>query len=291
MNKIILTSCFLLAVFIATAIIATSPNRTQEKPFTTKPYVNEVLKDLNEKIAKIQMKNNVSYLLGSPRLMRIIYNDSFVEDFYLVNFSKKWVPECKGYTISGGEIIRVTYNLRNNSIKIKKFGRLKDLFKISVKFGDIRINYSDAIWMPLGWQYEFRISGSSKDKVELSLASENSSIFYTTDKNVNWISCKGRRVDWKCRYAGKLRCYASCEGYFRYVYWFRLIATPYKSAFVDVTATFPKQKVVFRIIVDQSEGLRCVEYFPKANICEHISYTPVSVVFIEDLDQIGVAGR
>ncbi len=273
MNRIVLAFCILLAVSTVTAIIIWVDQSTHRKT-----YVN-VLKEVDGKIAEIQLEHNISHLVSSLKLMRIVYNDSLVEDYYLVNFSKKWVAECKGYTISGGEIIKVVYDLHNNSIKIEKFGKLKDIFNVSTKIGDIRINYSIGIRMPLGWQYEFRISGTSKNAVELSLASENSSIFYTTDKNVNWVSCGEKRIGWRCKFTGKLRCYASCEKNFRYVYWFRLVANSNKPAVVDVQVD-SSSKTAFRIIVDQSESLRCVEYFPEANFCERVAYAPVSVVML-----------
>jgi hypothetical protein len=236
---------------------------------------------IEAKIIEIQLKQNIWNLTQYPRLMRIVYNDSLVEDFYLVNFSKKWIAECNGYTISDGDIIKVTYDLQNNSVKVKKFGEMgnsDDIFKISAKFEKVRINYSNAVWTPLGWQYEFRISGSSKNALELSLDSENSLIFYTIDKEVNWISCGGERIGWKCKsLAKKLRCDASCKKEFEYVYWFRLLVNSDKPAAVDISAVSQKHRIIFRVIVNQSEKLSGVEYYQEVNSCNRVSYASVWV--------------
>lgn len=285
MNKATL-AISILAISVVAAIAAISLYQSNPHEEIYVNFSMEMLKEIDGKIAEIQLKQNISYLARSPRLMRIVYNDSLVEDFYLVNFSRKWIAECNGYTISSGNIIKVTYDLQNNSVKVKKFGEMgnsDDILKISAKFEKIRINYSNAVWTPLGWQYEFRILGFSENVLELSLESENSLIFYTIDKGVNWVSCGGKRLGWKCEsLAGKLRCDVSCKEDFKYIYWFRLFVNSDKPASVDISAISPKHRAIFRIIINQSEKLSGVEYYPEINSCNRVSYADLLVVPLQD---------
>lgn len=59
-----------------------------------------------------ELINGKEYL----KVLEIIHNESYVEDFYRIGFQYKKLEECKGYKMVGGEIYKFSIDLSNKTV-------------------------------------------------------------------------------------------------------------------------------------------------------------------------------
>jgi len=133
---------------------------------------NIIMKD-----KKVQeLINKKEYL----KIFEIIYNDSYVEDFYRVGFQYKKLGDCEGYKIVGGKIYKLSVDLSNKTVSVE------EVENQTLKIGDERfaedaivrslvsMNAPSGTWHSLShlWMYWFNLEGSGGVRAKLDSFTE-----------------------------------------------------------------------------------------------------------------------
>ncbi|HIH69236.1 hypothetical protein [Methermicoccus shengliensis] len=109
------------------------------------------------------------------KMLEIIYNDSYVEDFYRVGFQYTEVEGCEGYKILGGKIYKFSVDLSNKTVLSVEEVENQTLKIRDERFGEgatvhslVSMNTPSGTWHSLSnlWMYDFSIEGKGDIRAE-----------------------------------------------------------------------------------------------------------------------------